>query len=290
MKPLSENHDLWTIERLISWTSRFFGQKGIDSPRLDAELLLAHVMGKQRIYLYTHYDEIVNPEELALYKELIRRRIAGVCTAALTGEKDFMGLTFHVGSQVLIPRPDTETWVEKMVQRFRTDELYVADLGTGSGAVLISFLYYCRSCRGVGVDLSPEALKTAEENGRLLKVDDRIQWKLGDYLEPLGDDAFDGILTNPPYIAREEMAALSEEVRHEPVMALDGGPDGLDFYRKLAMEGWKSLKSGGFLAAEIGEKQTEDVLKLLKESGRFGGFEVIQDLSGADRAIFCKRM
>ena len=90
--------------------------------------------------------------------------------------------------------------------------------------------------------LSPEALKTAEENGRLLKVDDRIQWKLGDYLEPLGDDAFDGILTNPPYIAREEMAALSEEVRHEPVMALDGGPDGLDFYRKLAMEGWKSIK------------------------------------------------
>lgn len=287
---MADRHDLWTIERLISWTTHFFEQKGIDTPRLDAELLLAHVMGKERIYLYTHYDEIVNADELARFKDLIRRRIAGVCTAALTGEKDFMGLTFHVNSQVLIPRPDTETWVEKIVQRFRTDELSVADLGTGSGAVLISFLYYCRSCRGMGVDLSPEALRTAEENGRLLQVDDRIRWKLGDYLEPLGEELFDGILTNPPYIAGDTIPSLPEEVRHEPVMALDGGPDGLDFYRKLADQGWKSLKEGGFLAAEIGETQTQDILKLLKDSGRFGGFEVIQDLSGADRAIFCKRM
>lgn len=282
---------IWTIKKLLLWTTHYFQEHHLDSPRLDAELLLAHVLHKQRIYLYTDFDLIVEPSELSLYREYIKKRVSGVSTAAIIGEKEFMGLTFKVNEDVLIPRPDTETWLEKVIQYHRNEQgLYVADLGTGSGAILLSFLYYCKEDTGVGVDISEKALAVAEENGRNLKMDDRVTWRRGDYLTALEEgELFDGILTNPPYIPTGDIRGLAEEVRHEPMNALDGGADGLTFYRKLAEGAAEHLKDGGFLAAEFGIHQAADVVKLLKETGKFDSFEVITDYGGIERAVYCRK-
>lgn len=282
---------IWTIKKLLLWTTHYFQEHHLDSPRLDAELLLAHVLHKQRIYLYTDFDLIVEPSELSLYREYIIKRVSGISTAAIIGEKEFMGLTFKVNEDVLIPRPDTETWLEKVIQYHRNEQgLYVADLGTGSGAILLSFLYYCREDTGVGVDISEKALALAEENGKTLKMDDRVTWRRGDYLTALEEgELFDGILTNPPYIPTADIRGLAEEVRHEPMNALDGGADGLTFYRKLAEGAAEHLKDGGFLAAEFGIHQAADVVNLLKETGKFDSFEVITDYGGIERAVYCRK-
>lgn len=282
---------IWTIKKLLLWTTHYFQEHHLDSPRLDAELLLAHVLHKQRIYLYTDFDLIVEPSELSLYREYIKKRVSGVSTAAIIGEKEFMGLTFKVNEDVLIPRPDTETWLEKVIQYHRNEQgLYVADLGTGSGAILLSFLYYCKEDTGVGVDISEKALEVAEENGKNLKMDDRVTWRRGDYLTALEEgELFDGILTNPPYIPTGDIRGLAEEVRHEPMNALDGGADGLIFYRKLAEGAAEHLKDGGFLAAEFGIHQAADVVNLLKETGKFDSFEVITDYGGIERAVYCRK-
>lgn len=282
---------IWTIKKLLLWTTHYFQEHHLDSPRLDAELLLAHVLHKQRIYLYTDFDLIVEPSELSLYREYIKKRVSGVSTAAIIGEKEFMGLTFKVNEDVLIPRPDTETWLEKVIQYHRNEQgLTVADLGTGSGAILLSFLYYCKEDTGVGVDISEKALALAEENGKNLKMDDRVTWRRGDYLTALEEgELFDGILTNPPYIPTGDIRGLAEEVRHEPMNALDGGADGLTFYRKLAEGAAEHLKDGGFLAAEFGIHQAADVVKLLKETGKFDSFEVITDYGGIERAVYCRK-
>ena len=282
---------IWTIKKLLLWTTHYFQEHHLDSPRLDAELLLAHVLHKQRIYLYTDFDLIVEPSELSLYREYIKKRVSGISTAAIIGEKEFMGLTFKVNEDVLIPRPDTETWLEKVIQYHRNEQgLYVADLGTGSGAILLSFLYYCREDTGVGVDISEKALAVAEENGKNLKMDDRVTWRRGDYLTALEEgELFDGILTNPPYIPTGDIRGLAEEVRHEPMNALDGGADGLTFYRKLAEGAAEHLKDGGFLAVEFGIHQAADVVNLLKETGKFDSFEVITDYGGIERAVYCRK-
>lgn len=282
---------IWTIKKLLLWTTHYFQEHHLDSPRLDAELLLAHVLHKQRIYLYTDFDLIVEPSELSLYREYIKKRVSGVSTAAIIGEKEFMGLTFKVNEDVLIPRPDTETWLEKVIQYHRNEQgLTVADLGTGSGAILLSFLYYCKEDTGVGVDISEKALALAEENGKNLKMDDRVTWRRGDYLTALEEgELFDGILTNPPYIPTGDIRGLAEEVRHEPMNALDGGADGLTFYRKLAEGAAEHLKDGGFLAAEFGIHQAADVVNLLKKTGKFDSFEVITDYGGIERAVYCRK-
>lgn len=282
---------IWTIKKLIQWTTHYFGEHGIESPRLDAEVLLAHVLGKPRIFLYTEFDLIVEPDELARYRNYIKKRVSGISTAAIVGEKEFMGLTFKVDEHVLIPRPDTETWLEKVIQYHRNEpNLSVADLGTGSGAILLSFLYYCKEDKGLGVDISKDALAVAEENGKKLKLDDRVTWREGDYLTALKEgELFDGILTNPPYIPSADIEGLDREVKSEPMLALDGGKDGLDFYRKLAASAADHLKDGGFLAAEFGIHQAKDVVNLLKETGKFDSFEVITDYGGIERAVYCRK-
>ena len=150
--------------------------------------------------------------------------------------------------------------------------------------------FYCKEDTGVGVDISEKALAVAEENGKNLKMDDRVTWRRGDYLTALEKgELFDGILTNPPYIPTGDIRGLAEEVRHEPMNALDGGADGLTFYRKLAEGAAEHLKDGGFLAAEFGIHQAADVVNLLKETGKFDSFEVITDYGGIERAVYCRK-
>lgn len=284
------DNSIWTIKKILLWTTQYFEKHGIDSARLDAELLLSHVLGKSRIYLYTEFERILDIKELSLFKSYIQKRVEGFSTAAIIEKKEFMGLTIHVNENVLIPRPDTETWLEKIIQYHRSEVgIKVADLGTGSGAILLGFLYYCKGVLGIGIDISTEALEVAKENGKNLKVEERVEWRKGNYLDALGEEVFDGILSNPPYIPTADINKLSVEVRHEPQIALDGGADGLSFYRLLAKRAGGHLNSGGFLAVEFGIGQAADILRMFQESGEYENFEIIKDYGGIKRALYCRK-
>ena len=232
---MSENGEIWTIGRILKWTEQYFGGKGVESPRLDAEVLLSHVLKKERIYLYVHFDQPMEAAELAAYKELIKQRVNHVPVAYLLGQKEFMGLTFRVTPATLIPRPDTEILVQAAVERLRGQEkVSFADIGTGSGAICLSVLSFVPGSRAATVDISPEARAVAEENAGNLGLSERIEFFTGDLLEPVKDRKFTAILSNPPYIPEKDIEGLQEEVRcQEPYGALSGGQDGLDFYRRL---------------------------------------------------------
>lgn len=282
--------ELWTIQKLLRWTIPYFQKHHIEEARLDAELLLAHVLGKPRIYLYTNYDQIMNRDELAQFKALIKERVEGCCTAVLIGTKEFMGISFSVNRHVLVPRPDTEAWVEKIIQEFRpVPDLRMADLCTGSGAIAVSFLSFCKGAEGVASDISPEALAVARKNGESAGVSKRLEFREGDFLDVLKEgEIFDLILTNPPYIPDGDIDSLAPEVRHEPRIALAGGADGLTFYRRLAGGVMQFLKPGGLVAAEVGIGQAEPVKDLFAKAG-LTGIYTIKDYGGIDRAVCGRR-
>lgn len=284
------NDKIWTIGRILKWTEQYFKDKGIESPRLDAEVLLAHVLEKQRIYLYVHFDEPLQPGELAAYREMIKKRVLRVPVAQILGEKEFMGLTFKVTADTLVPRPDTEILVQATVDRLRAmageEPLRFADIGTGSGAICLSVLHYLSDTVADTVDISPAARAVAEENAASLGLADRITFHTGDLLQPLRGISFAAILSNPPYIPEADIAKLAPEVRlKEPHTALSGGQDGLDFYRRLANEAPAMLVPGGFTAFEVGIHQAGDVADLLKANPLIDRTEILPDYAGIDRVV-----
>lgn len=284
------NDKIWTIGRILKWTEQYFKDKGIESPRLDAEVLLAHVLEKQRIYLYVHFDEPLQPGELAAYREMIKKRVLRVPVAQILGEKEFMGLTFKVTADTLVPRPDTEILVQAAVDRLRAmageEPLRFADIGTGSGAICLSVLHYLAGTVADTVDISPAARAVAEENAASLGLADRITFHTGDLLQPLSGISFAAILSNPPYIPEADIATLAPEVRlKEPHTALSGGQDGLDFYRRLANEAPAMLVPGGFTAFEVGIHQAGDVADLLKANPLIDRTEILPDYAGIDRVV-----
>lgn len=284
------NDKIWTIGRILKWTEQYFKDKGIESPRLDAEVLLAHVLEKQRIYLYVHFDEPLQPGELAAYREMIKKRVLRVPVAQILGEKEFMGLTFKVTADTLVPRPDTEILVQAAVDRLRAiageEPLRFADIGTGSGAICLSVLHYLAGTVADTVDISPAARAVAEENAASLGLADRITFHTGDLLQPLSGISFAAILSNPPYIPEADIVKLAPEVRlKEPHTALSGGQDGLDFYRRLANEAPAMLVPGGFTAFEVGIHQAGDVAALLKANPLIGRTEILPDYAGIDRVV-----
>lgn len=284
------NDKIWTIGRILKWTEQYFKDKGIESPRLDAEVLLAHVLEKQRIYLYVHFDEPLQPGELAAYREMIKKRVLRVPVAQILGEKEFMGLTFKVTADTLVPRPDTEILVQAAVDRLRAmageEPLRFADIGTGSGAICLSVLHYLAGTVADTVDISPAARAVAEENAASLGLADRITFHTGDLLQPLSGISFAAILSNPPYIPEADIVKLAPEVRlKEPHTALSGGQDGLDFYRRLAKEAPAMLVPGGFTAFEVGIHQAGDVADLLKANPLIDRTEILPDYAGIDRVV-----
>ena len=284
------NDKIWTIGRILKWTEQYFKDKGIESPRLDAEVLLAHVLEKQRIYLYVHFDEPLQPGELAAYREMIKKRVLRVPVAQILGEKEFMGLTFKVTADTLVPRPDTEILVQATVDRLRAmageEPLRFADIGTGSGAICLSVLHYLSDTVADTVDISPAARAVAEENAASLGLADRVTFHTGDLLQPLSGISFAAILSNPPYIPEADIATLAPEVRlKEPHTALSGGQDGLDFYRRLAKEAPAMLVPGGFTAFEVGIHQAGDVADLLKANPLIDRTEILPDYAGIDRVV-----
>ena len=318
------NDKIWTIGRILKWTEQYFRDKGIESPRLDAEVLLAHVLEKQRIYLYVHFDEPLQPAELAAYREMIKQRVLRVPVAQILGEKEFMGLTFKVTADTLVPRPDTEILVQAAVERLKAmkgeakapedealadgeeassaadrdeaaadvsqEPLRIADIGTGSGAICLSVLRYLAGTVADTVDISPAARAVAEENAASLGLQDRVTFHTGDLLQPLVGMTFAAILSNPPYIPEADIATLAPEVRlKEPHTALSGGRDGLDFYRRLAKEAPAMLVPGGFMAFEVGIHQAEPVAALAKANPLIARTEILPDYAGIDRVVVAWR-
>lgn len=266
---------------------------GIAEAKLDARLLLEYVCGTDLGDLLVHGDREVHPDQESAYVALIARRAERIPLQYLTGTQDFMGLTFAVSESVLIPRQDTEILVEEVL-KYLHDGMKVLDMCTGSGCILISLLHYTNHCEGVGIDISQSALDLAKQNGeRLLdgKSDagegegfGSIRFLQGDLFEPV-EGKFDVIVSNPPYIRSGETQALMPEVRdHEPLQALDGGADGLLFYRRIVAESGKYLYGGGMLFFETGCDQAEAVGELMRQAG-FLDIRVVKDYGGLDRVV-----
>ena len=285
-----EPQRVWTIGSILQWTTRFFTEKGIESPRIDAEVLLGHVLKKERIYLYVHFEEPLQLEELAAYREAIKQRVSRVPVAYIIGTREFMGLPFKVTEDTLVPRPDTEILVQAAIDRLKAVERPVrfADIGTGTGAICLSVLKYVPEATADTVDISEAARKVAEENAASLELTERITFYTGDLLHPLAGNigSYDAILSNPPYIPDADIETLAPEVRcKEPRTALAGGPDGLAFYRRLIADSPTLLKEDGFLAVEVGIHQEKAVAKMAEENGAFARTEIIKDYGGIERVV-----
>lgn len=287
----TKTQEVWTIARILKWTEEYFQKANLDSPRLDAEVLLAHVLQqKERIYLYVHFDQPLEQHELSAYREYIKRRVQHEPVAYITGHRDFMGLDFKVTRDTLIPRPDTEILVEAVLQRLPAagEGCLLADIGTGTGAICLSLLNYLPHLQAVAVDISDKALAVAKENSMALGLNGRIKFLQGDLLAPLQAEGllFKAIVSNPPYIPRQDIAALSQDVKgYEPMGALNGGEDGLDFYRRLLNGSADLLADNGFLAMEVGIHQARQLEALASGMKQWGKCEILRDLAGIERVV-----
>ncbi len=277
--------EVWTTLKVLTWTAQKFAERAIESARLDAELLLAHVLGTTRVQLYTSFDKPLGPDELAKYRELVKRRLAGEPVAYLIGEQEFWSLPLHVDARVLIPRRDTEALVEVALRAARAlppDGLRIADVCTGSGAVAIALAHELPGATVVATDASEDALAVARANIARHALGERVTVRAGDLGKPLALDQFEIVTSNPPYVAAGEIASLAPEVRHEPRVALDGGPDGLDVLRRLVPAATTNLVLGGVLAVEHGFDQGDAVAALFEAAG-YVDVSTTKDLAGHDR-------
>jgi len=273
----------WTTLKVLDWTAGRFSRAGLSSPRLDAQVLLAHVLGCDRVGLYTQFDKPLGDEELARARELIRRRLAGEPVAYLVGEREFWSLPLRVDARVLIPRPETETLVQVALDLLGgAVEPSIADIATGSGAVAIVLSKQLPSARVTAVDISADALAVARENCERHGVGERVELLCGDLLEPLGGRPFDLLVANLPYIPSADLPELSPEVRSEPALALDGGADGLDLVRRLVAGAAQVLVPGGAVALEHGDDQGPVICALAREAG-FVAPATARDLGDRDR-------
>jgi release factor glutamine methyltransferase len=281
----------WTIGRLLDWTTKFLGQKGSESPRLDAQVLLAHALGCKRIELYTRHDEPASDEARTKFRELVRKRIEGCPVAYLVGRKEFFSLEFEVGPAVLIPRPDTECVMTECLQLARgLAEPHVLDIGTGSGCLAVTAAVRHKGAKVTAVDLSPEALAVAAKNAARHKVEDRIRFLQGDLFAPVpAGEKFDFILSNPPYIPHDVIPTLEPGVRdYEPHLALDGGPDGYAVFERLVAGAPDYLKPGGYLIVEIGAPQEQHARERIRARGGYELGKTILDGSGHPRVLRAK--
>lgn len=275
-----------TVAEILKAETLRLEEGGIENPRLDAEILLAHVLKWRRLSFYVDSEKKLPLESILRFNELINRRLEGVPVAYLTCTKEFMGLAFAVNEKVLIPRPDTEILTEFVGEYLRGlgGEVTFADLGVGSGAISISILKFVKSARAAAVDISSEALEVAKFNAEKFHVEDRIEFFQGNLFAPLEGKIFNAIVSNPPYIPTSELETLQSEVQREPRIALDGGEDGLNFYRQIISDAPKFLVDGGLLAVEVGINQASAV-KILFEEANFTDVEIIKDLAGIDRVV-----
>jgi len=279
---------VWTIKALLQWTTDFLKSKAVESPRLEAQILLAHVMACTKIDLVARSDERPSEAERTRFRELIRQRTEGWPVAYLVGKREFYLLSFEVTPAVLIPRPDTETLVLEALRLLKGKVApTVLDLGTGSGCIAVSIAHQAKTARMTAVDISPDALAVAKRNAAVHGVADRVQFHTGDLFNPVeAGSTFDLVVSNPPYITPGEMADLPRDVReHEPRIALDGGPDGLAFYRRIAADVGRFLKPGGAVLVEIGFAQDESVRAIFEARPELKLSATIRDMAGRPRVV-----
>ncbi len=284
--------EAWTVGRLLTWTTDFLKRRGSESPRLDAEVMLAHVLDWQRVELYTHFTEEVPERARGRYRDLVRRRAEGSPVAYLVGRKEFYSLAFEVSPAVLIPRPESEFVVVEFLSVTKgLEAVRAVDVGTGSGCLAIASAHRNPGARFVAIDASEEALALARRNAERHGVADRIDFRQGDRLEPVRDEEpFDVIMSNPPYIPTGDIPGLEVGVRdYEPHLALDGGPDGLDMVRGLVQQSVALIKPGGHLILEIGTAQEKPVRSLIEAYSEFRLAPTIRDHAQHPRVIRATR-
>lgn len=272
-----------TVNEIILETTKKLKEAKIESANLDSRLLLCEFLNVDKVWLIVNSQKEI--ASLEGFGRLVQRRVAHEPMQYILNRAEFMGLDFYVDSNVLIPRPDTEVLVEKVVGYIGDKNMVFADLGTGSGCIPISILANCKNARGYAVDISAEALKIADKNARHNRVADRLELVNMDILTDFPHLELDCIVSNPPYIESDVIPGLMEDVRaYEPGIALDGGEDGLIFYRRIAENGRNVLKDDGLLAFEIGYNQAESVSLILEEKG-YKNIEVTKDIAGNNRVV-----
>jgi release factor glutamine methyltransferase len=293
---------VWTVGSLLTWTTDFFTRKGVDEPRLSAELLLAHTLKCSRMALYTQYERVPPEGEIAAFKELVKQRSNHVPVAYLVGKAWFFSLEFVVTRDVLIPRPDTETLVEFVIQHARQRAEWsgpsvpaVLDLCTGSGAIAVTLAKRLATAAVTATDLSAKALAVAKENAVLHGVAERVSFFEGDLFAPLEGEAaptlFHVIAANPPYIPTADVAGLPAGVRdHEPRMALDGGRDGLEFHRRIVEGAKRFLRPEGLLIQEMQFDQGAALQGIYAAGGYLENVRVVRDAAGHPRCVVGTRV
>lgn len=281
--------ETWTVRRLLEWTEDYLRKKGVESPRLEAQILLAHSLGCQKIDLYVRHEEQPVENVRASFREMIRKRAEGMPVAYLVGYREFYSMPFAVSPAVLIPRPETETLVMQALGVMRLMESpRVLDLGTGSGCIAVALAKHHKSARFTAIDSSPAALEIAAANARKHGLSERLTFMSGDLFGPVAAQEFDVIVSNPPYVADEEFATLDIGVREfEPRSALAAGPDGLAFYRRIAAEAPRHLTLGGTILVEIGVSQRSAVCELFEMA--IGPTKSFSDAAGRPRVILARR-
>jgi release factor glutamine methyltransferase len=275
-----------TVLQVLQNTADFFARKGIESPRLNIEHLLADTLGKRRIDLYLEFDRTLSEEELAPLREKVRRRVEGEPLQYLLGSWDFFGRTFRTDQRALIPRPETEVLAGiglKVVRARSSRRNRLLDIGTGSGVLAITFALECPNLEVVGSDISPLALNLARENAKRHGLADRIEWIESDLLASVAGP-FDFVVANLPYISTAELPNLAPEVQRDPRLALDGGPEGLAVIRRAVEDMPKVLAKGAFVILEVGFDQADRIADLLTAQ-KFRDISIENDYQGVRRFV-----
>lgn len=270
--------EVWTPLKLINWTTEYFTRNGVEEARLDAELLLAHALGVERIMLYAGFDRVVAGEELAGFRAMVKERAAGRPAKYIIGRAEFYSLSFAVDERVLIPRPETELLVERALAVMKDNasgEFQLAvEIGTGSGAVVVALAANFSDAGFIATDLSSKALEVARANAEANKAASRIELLTGDLFDPLRtlalESKVDLVVCNPPYVSQSGWAGLPREIReHEPRQALVAGPAGTEVQERLVCEAPQYLRPGGTLLLEIDNGQREDLVRIASRSGAY---------------------
>jgi release factor glutamine methyltransferase len=280
---MTTQREKWDVLKILNWTKGYLAEKGVENPRLEAEWMLCEALSLDRVGLYLNFDRPLNDPELAAFRSMVARRGKREPLQYILGTQEFMGLEFEVTPAVLIPRHDTEVLVSEAVKR-AAGLRRILDIGTGSGCVAIAIAKALPEAEVTSVDVSAEALDVAR--GNAARNEAAVTFVQGSLLEPFGAERFDMIVSNPPYIPAADIATLQQEVRgYEPVGALDGGADGLDFYRQITAGAADHLNQGGWLLFEVGAGQSTDVLELLKNNGFSADCFTTPDPAGIERVV-----
>ena len=278
-----------TIKELINKASIELKTKKVESPKLKARLLMQFILNKPRQYIVVNDDKELTKIQEEKYLYNIQKLIKGIPLQHITHSQEFMKMNFYVDENVLVPRPDTEILVEEVIKIAKKIQAKkILDLCTGSGAIAVSLAKYIENSKITAIDISSKAIEVAKLNAKKNEVENQIEFLKSDLFEKLPKEKFDIIVSNPPYIKKEIIKTLSKEVQNEPEIALDGGIDGLNFYRKIVHQSYEFLKYKGYLCLEIGYDQKIEVIDLIEQEDRYIDTYCKKDLYGNDRVIITK--